>query len=232
MIISDTTLRILKNFQGINGEIVLHPGNHQYVGIKDMKIILATATLPEAWPQETGILELSTFLSMLSQFKNPDVQFEKGVMVVSTNGVKVRYRCSDTSLISVPAVPTLPTDTPGLEFVMPEHLMGQVIKQCLTLKLPWVKMDIDSGKVMLRGVDNKNALSHTVEFTIPDKDITVHDAALKLSYPFKVEHLNNLMDGPYKVAVSDKWKAPYAHFANQKDPVAYFIVAQHEDIKK
>ncbi len=225
MIISEPTIKILKNFQSISSQLLLHTGQDQFTGMKDSHVLLASAKIAEEWPQETGIFDLSTFLGMLSQFKQPDIQFQSNMMVVSSGGVRVNYRYADPSLIKVPKVKTLPTDNPGIEFVLNKQLFDSIIKQCLTLKLPYIIMDVASGKVALKGADSKNPLAHGVEFQVPEADVQLHDESIKLVYPFEVDHLTKLLDGGYKVALSSKWKA-YAHFTHLTEPISYFSAAQ------
>ena len=65
MQISKSTIDILKNFSGINGSILVKPGNRLDT-ISITKNILASAEISETFDVEFGIYDVSEFLNVVT----------------------------------------------------------------------------------------------------------------------------------------------------------------------
>lgn len=220
--VSESTSKLLKNFAGISNSVLLREGSEQRT-MAVGKSVLAVAELPEAWPVETGIFDLNSFLGVLSLFKAPAIDFQEGVMAVASGSSRIRYRISDPSTIQVPPSKNLKTTNPGVTFTFSEDALSQLNKTCAMLKLASVSLTVAAGAVTVRAADAKNPNSHAYEYVVPEKDATFHDASFERVIAFKQEHLAMLLDGSYDVSLSD-WS--YGHLKHQAEPVSYFIVGQ------
>lgn len=223
--VSGTVQKILKNFAGISGQILLAEGKTQKT-VAQGKSVLAIAEFPDAWPQETGIYDLDKFLGILSLDSKPEIEFGDESMVVRSGASSVTYRYSDPSTILVPPAKTLATTDPAVEFTLSEATLSRLGKVVSMLDLDLVVFSVDvkgtEKTVTVRGKDSKNPVSHKAEIVVPSEDIVAH-RDFTGDRNFKSEHFKMLMDGAYTVALST-WS--YGHFTHKSEPVSYFIVAQ------
>src|SRR5210317_2178531 len=98
---SDSTLTVLKSFSTINRSIQLQPGNTLKT-ITPEKTLIATAKIGDEIPSEACIYDLSRFLSILSLYSNPDVEFHDKYFTISEGKRKTKYVYADISMIHVP----------------------------------------------------------------------------------------------------------------------------------
>lgn len=220
--VSPTTAKILKNFGGISNSIILVPGTTQKTLAK-AKALMAVAEFPDAWPQETGIYDVGTFLSILSNFKAPEIRFEETAMVIFQGGTRVRYRYSDTSTIQTPPTKTLPVSPGALEYTISAEALAQLNKTCALLKLEEVIIKVENGTVTFRASNPNNPASNAFEYDVPEKDVVCHDMSFEAEHKYKREHLTMLLDGSYHVTMNN-WT--YAYFKHESEPVGYYVVAQ------
>lgn len=223
-VVSEITQKLLKNFSGISNSVLLSPGKTQKTVLQS-KGVFAIAEFPEAWPKETGIYDLGMFLSTLSQFAKPSLDFKDDAMIVSDTpkgALSVRYRYSDPSTIMEIGDKKFPTDNPSVEFMLSEHALSQVKKTASLLKLTGVNIIVSKDEgVTLTAHEPKNQTAHTFKLDIPKSEVTFHDKKFERTAPFKVEHLSYLLDGSYKVALAG-WK--YAYLTHQSLPLSYYVV--------
>lgn len=219
--VSKTTGKILKNFAGISNSILLKEGAKQRT-IASTKSILADAVLPEAWPRETGIYDLNTFLSTLSLFDKPAIEFADDAFIISQGKSRVKYRYSDPSTILTPPKKVLPTENPAVTFKLTDAALSQLNKTCAVLQLPAITIVVRDGEVGVRASDVKNPTSHAFEYIVPVEDISLDDKSFSANVEFPNEYLGKLLDGSYQVSLSS-W--PYGYFKHETEPIAYYIVA-------
>ena len=86
MQVSNETIEVLKNFAGINPNIVISPGQ-KLKTISEAKNIMAEADITEDFPQEFGIYDLNEFLSVLSLVDNPQLDFDENFVKVTNGGL-------------------------------------------------------------------------------------------------------------------------------------------------
>src|SRR5574343_902665 len=100
MKLSQKTIQVLKNFTQINGGIVI-PGGKTIKTMAVARNIFAQAEIDEEIP-ECAFYNLSEFLSVLSLFKDPELDFTEKYVDVGAGRSKVRYFYSDPTVISAP----------------------------------------------------------------------------------------------------------------------------------
>ena len=74
MELSENTLQILKNYAGINSNIVFNEGNNIQT-ISEAKNVLSAASTVEDFPQNFGIYDLNEFLNVLGLVYVPNLSF-------------------------------------------------------------------------------------------------------------------------------------------------------------
>ena len=80
--LNDETREILKNFSTINANLVVRPGSIIST-MAETKTCLATATLAESFNNEFGLYDLNEFLSAMSMFDDPELDFADDNLSVS-----------------------------------------------------------------------------------------------------------------------------------------------------
>jgi hypothetical protein len=90
MKLSKETLGLLKNFSGINSNLVLRDTG-KLTTISAQKNIMASANVSEAFPAEFGIYDLNEFLGAMSLFTDPDLVFSEKFVTVKEGGNSIKY---------------------------------------------------------------------------------------------------------------------------------------------
>ena len=195
MKLSQDTITILKNFSTINQSIIFKPGNVIRT-ISPQKTVMASATVPDEFPREAGIYNLSRFLSTLSMYSEADLTFEDK-RVLFKQGKSMSYLTyTDASMIVAP--PQKQIDLPGVDVSvqMSAENLQNVLKATGILGLPEVAFVGQDGGCYLKAVDSNNpsADSHSIE---------VGETEDTFSLIIKTENLQ-ILPGDYKVELSSK----------------------------
>ena len=103
MQLSGDTRDVLKNFSTINQNLMVKSGNTINT-MSAMKNIVAKATIPDTFSNEFAIYDLNEFLSALSLFKSPSLDFaDKSVKLNEEGGgSSLNYFFSDPSVVTTP----------------------------------------------------------------------------------------------------------------------------------
>lgn len=99
MKISKETLNVLSNFASINQNINFAAGNVIKTKAPSSYSLLATATVPEQWPVDFSVYELSKLLTTLSLFEDPELEFTSENVSVSNGASSATYAFSDPGLV-------------------------------------------------------------------------------------------------------------------------------------
>ena len=75
MELTNNTMTVLKNFSGINQNLLVREGN-TIKTISEAKNVLATAVVEESFPQPFGIYDLNEFIGVLGLVDQPRLKFE------------------------------------------------------------------------------------------------------------------------------------------------------------
>jgi hypothetical protein len=217
MNLSNDTRDVLKNFSTINQNLLVKNGNVINT-MSAMKNIVAKATIPDTFNNEFAIYDLNEFLSALSLFKNPTLDFgDKAVKLKEEGGgSSVNYFFSDPSVVTTPKTEiTMPSV--DVEFVFTQDTFNQIQKASAVLGVPDVVLTgTTGGDINLTVTDRKNDTSNDFAIKVGD------NAPSDFTYFFKVENLK-LLSGDYKVEVSSKG---ISHFANVNKSIEYFIALE------
>ena len=216
MKLNDQTVSILKNFSTINQNLVIKEGS-EIATMSAMKNIVAKATVEENFPVEFAIYDLNEFLSALSLFTNPDLDFQENYVVITEAGSKgksLKYWYSEPSVVTTPSKEvTMPSSE--VKFPLQSNVLSEVQKAAAVIGAPDMVLEDDE----LRVTDKKNDTATSYSTPL---DTEANGANYK--FWFKVENLK-LLPGCYDVEVSSK---RISHFQNKKLPVGYFIALEPE----
>ena len=181
-----------------------------------MKNIVAKAEVEETFTKEVAIYDLNEFLSAMSLFDKPDLDFKDDFVVITEEGNKERlkYWYSDPSVVTSPTKDiTMPECE--VKFNLSSDQLSTITKAAAVIGAP--DMSLENGS--LKATDKKN---DTANDYVMDLDVDSEGSDYK--FWFKVENLK-LIPGSYDVQVSSK---NISHFRNLTGNVEYFIALEPE----
>lgn len=211
MKLSKQTIEILANFATLNNGIVIHPGN-ELKTISIMKRGSAKATIQETIPKKVSIYALPEFLSVLSLFDEPEIEFFDRHLEISVGKNKVTYFYSAENIIMQPPAGEIKlTDAPLYELTLTKGELLQIAKASSIMKFDVIGI----SKNGVRAFNKKAANSSSNVFKM-DVDVTGADVEVK----FRIEDLK-LIPGDYKIQIGKL----FGVFTNVADPNLEYIVA-------
>ena len=219
MKLSSNTTSVLKNFASINQNLVIKEGK-EITTMSAMKNIVARAEVEEEFPQEVAIYDLNEFLSALSLFKNPNLEFQDTyVNITEENNPKtsLKYFYSDPSVVTTPnKMITMPSNE--VTFTLESATLSNITKAAAVIGSADLVLENSSGTPSLTVKDKKNDTANSYSMGVDTK------GEGKFSFFFKVENLK-LIDGKYTVEVSSK---NISHMKNESTPIEYWIALEPE----
>ena len=215
MKLTSNTISILKNFSTINQNLMVKTGNTLST-MSAMKNIVAQAEVTEGFPQEFAIYDLNEFLSALSLFEEPELNFQDQYVTITQEGSRknLKYWFSDPEVVTKPSKAIVMPST-EVTFNLSSDTLNEIQKAAAVIGAP--DMALVNGSLMV--TDKKNDTANAYETGLDAKET---DADYK--FWFKVENLK-LMSGSYDVEVSSK---NISHFVNSAVGVEYWIALEPE----
>jgi gp45 sliding clamp, C terminal len=162
MKISKETMAILKNFSGINSNILIRPGN-KLATIATQKNVLAEVSVTETFPCDFGIYDLSEFLGAVSLFGDPDIEFSEKSVRISEGRTSIRYVAADPSVLTVPPEKKINFPDPDVVFEMSSELLNRVHRTASVLKATDMSVIGQGGELIVSVSDIKNPLGNALE---------------------------------------------------------------------
>jgi len=219
MKLSSNTISVLKNYASINQNLVIKEGK-EITTMSAMKNIVARAEVEEEFPQEVAIYDLNEFLSALSLFKSPNLQFQDTyVNITEENNPKtsLKYFYSDPSVVTTPSkMITMPSNE--VTFTLESATLSNITKAAAVIGSADLVLENSSGTPSLTVKDKKNDTANSYSMGVETK------GEGNFSFFFKVENLK-LIDGKYNVEVSSK---NISHMKNESTPIEYWIALEPE----
>ena len=219
VILSKKTLDVLKNFSTINSSIVFRKGSTVRT-ISNAENILAKFTGEEVFPNDFAIYDLSQFLSGISLFSDPQLEFDNESFVNIRGGRQsARYYFSDPE-ITLKSAPEKNVKFPGadLQFNLTGEDLIALQKASAVYSLPDLTFQSEEGsneiKLILR--DKENDTSNTYDLTVAG------NATGTYSLDVKIENIR-LLPGGYNVKVS---KHLISEWTNQNVDLTYYIALE------
>ena len=152
---SERTLTILKSFATINRSIQMKEGNTLKT-ITPERTLIASATIPDTIPSEACIYDMSRFLSILSLYADPDVEFHDKYFIISEGKRRTKYLFADVSMIH--AAPDKEIKIPSSDVTVDVSWddMQSVLKAAGVLQFNEVAFVGENGTCYLKAIDSTN----------------------------------------------------------------------------
>ena len=219
MKLSNNTISVLKNYATINQNLMIK-GGKEITTMSAMKNIIARAEVEEDFPQEVAIYDLNEFLSCLSLFKIPNLEFNNSYVMISEDEkptTKMKYFYSDPSVVTTPEkMITMPSNE--ITFTLDSATLSDITKASAVISSADLVLENTNGTPSLTVKDKKNDTANSYSRGVDTQ------GEGKFSFFFKVENLK-LMDGKYTVQVSSK---NISHMKNESTPIEYWIALEPE----
>ena len=219
MKLSDTTLATLKNFAGINSNIVLNSGNVVKT-MSESKTIMSSARIDEYIPSQIGIYDLSEFLGVIGMFDDPDLLFDNEFksVKVSEGRRAVNYFFSEPSILTTPRKDiTMPSN--DITFDLTADDMSNIRKGCSTLGVSDVVIKCEPGsvpRIVITDTKDKTSNSYAIELAdLPELDITCE-------FIFNIVNFKFVNDD-YAVTIS---KSLISNWKAKNSPIEYWVALE------
>jgi hypothetical protein len=197
MQLSEKTIGILKNFATINQSILINKGS-KLDTMSVQKNVLASSTVEESFPKEFGIYDLNEFLSAVSLFDKPELEFgDQSVTITGQDGSTTSYWYADKSIIVYPEK----------EITMPECEINFKLTAATFTKLQRATGTLGLNDLCIKNVDDKivaevqdkrNDTSNTYSI-----EVGVYDGDENFNFNFLTERMKMLAND-YDVSISSK----------------------------
>ena len=219
VILSKKTLDVLKNFSTINSSIVFRKGSTVRT-ISNAENILAKFTGEEIFPVDFAIYDLSQFLSGISLFNDPQLEFTSGDFVSIRGGRQsAKYYFSDPE-ITLKSAPEKNVKFPGadIQFNLTGDDLIALQKASAVYSLPDLTFQSEEGsneiKLILR--DKENDTSNTYDLTCSGC------CTGTFSLDLKIENIR-VLPGDYTVKVSQHL---ISEWTNQNVDLIYYVALE------
>lgn len=216
MKLSKSTIGILKNFATINGGIQFVEGNEIRVAAID-KSVMGIAKVEESFPIDFALYDLNQFLSVLSMFNEPELEFKEDHMVIKQGRNRVKYFYTDSDNI-VAAPYDLELDIGEDTMFISADQLDSLTKASAVMKLEdfAIVKDGDSIQMIVEDgdQDSNNEFTIDVEF-----EVDVPDFELQL----KMKTLN-FVKLDYEISFVDDNQ--FLIFSNEEQQLTYYVAVQ------
>ena len=214
MKLSNNTTNILKNFSQINQSILIKEGN-KLKTISVMKNILAEAEVEEDFEKDFAIYDLNQFLSGLSLYDSPDLDFGDTYLTIRDGRRRAKYFFADPDVIVSPPEKEITLPTRDVCFTVATQQLDKLLKAASIYQVPDLSAIGRNGKIELVVRDKKNDTSHEFSEEVGETD-------LEFAFNFKVDNIK-IIPGSYDVVISSKL---LAEFTNKNTDLKYYIALE------
>lgn len=213
MKLSKETLAIIKNYASINSNLLIKPGN-KLSTIAVGSTILSTSTVTDNFDKEFPIYDVNEFLSALSLFEDPDLDFSDKYVTISQGKGSIKYFAAAMEAMVVPKKEIVFPEA-EINFTLDAQTYSMILKTAPLLKTSNVSFVGNGSTTSLVVVDKKNATGNAYTYEIGTTTLN-----------FKVNLLIDnikLMPGDYDVSISSK---KISRFKSKTSDLVYYVAVE------
>ncbi len=218
MELSENTLSIMKNFSGINQNMLIKQGNTIRT-ITEARNVLATAVVDADFPQDFGIYDLNEFIGSLSLVDAPNLDFNESFVTIgdSTGRSKIKYFFSPEETLTTPSK-DINMPAGEVKFVLDNETLSKIRRAASTLGHDEVLVSNNNGTLTLSVVDSQNSTSNSYAIDISGE----FDANTNFNFILNISNLK-IISGDYDVEISSKL---ISCFSNKELNLKYWIALE------
>jgi ribosomal protein L28 len=210
MKLSKETVGLIKNFAGINSNLLLKSGN-KLATISAQKNVMADAVVSESFP-DFGIYDLNEFLGAMSLFEDPELEFSDKYVTIKQGNSSIKYFAAEASVLTAPQKAITFPDA-EIEFNLTANMLSMIQRTASVLRSSDLTIVGDGSTITAVVGDKKNATGNSFQESVGSTD-------KKFKVNLKVENLK-MLPGDYTVSVSSK---KISRFKGAGDLVYYVAV--------
>jgi len=218
MELCENTLNVLRNFSGINQNIMIRSGNNIKT-MSETRNMIATANVSEQFTKDFGIYDLNEFIGVMGLVDTPSLKFEDDFVIVSDSSgrskIKYFYAAEETLTTATKDVNMPEAD---VKFTLDNDTLNRLKKAASTLGHSEVSIKAKDGVLSLSVVENQNATSNA--FSIDIDGEFKQDAVF--NFIISISNLK-ILPGDYDVEISSKL---ITQFKNKELPLTYWIALE------
>ena len=192
---SNETFTVLKSFTSINKSILMASGSVLKT-ITPEKTLIAIANIPDTIPSDACIYDLSRFLSILSLYNDPDVEFNDKYFIISEGKRRTKYVFADLSMIHTPPEKEITIPSADVCVSVSNGDLSSVLKAAGVLQFSEIAFVGEGGKCYLKAIDSSNNGAD-------DFGIEIGETADEFQIIIKTDNLK-LMPIDYEVTLCSK----------------------------
>ena len=218
MELSENTLQVLRNFSGINQNILIKTGSNIKT-ISEARNVVATADVTESFEKDFVIYDLNEFIGVMGLVDTPSLKFEDDFVIVSDSSgrSKVKYFYAAEETLTAPTKDVTMPEA-DVKFVLDNDTLNRLKKAASTLGHSEVSIKAKDGILSLSVVENQNATSNA--FSIDIDGEFKQDAVF--NFIISISNLK-ILPGDYEVEISSKL---ITQFKNKEVPLRYWIALE------
>jgi len=216
---SNETLTVLKSFTSINKSILLKAGK-QIKTITPEKTLIAIADIPDELPSNACIYDLSRFLSILSLYNDPNVEFMDKYFIISEGKRRTKYVYADLSMIHTPPEKEIVIPQADVTVTVTGEELSTVQKAAGVLQFSEIAFVGEGGKCYLRAIDS-------VQQNADDFGVEIGETVDTFNIIIKTDNLK-LMPMDYEVTLCSKGISQF----KGKDVTYYVAIDSKSTYKK
>lgn len=226
MKLTQNTIALLKNFSAINPNMVFSEGRVLKT-LSSSGVIMATAEIEEEVPS-FGIYDLNEFLSVVSMFNEPELEFDSNMKSVriGNNVSNVRYYLTDVDLLmrnrekyfKDGRLKDIRIPTTEVEFTVSSDQLSALRRAASTLsaeQLVIERTEPNDGLVFARVTNVKDGTANSYNTEV--SNVVLTDPKSTFSFIFDIGNIKTVNDD-YKVSISSKLMARF-----ESPRVTYYI---------
>ena len=212
MKLSKETVNLIKNFAGINSNLLLKQGN-KLATISGQKNVMADATVTETFP-DFAIYDLNEFLGAMSLFEDPELDFQDKYVSIKQGSMNIKFFAADASNLTAPQK-AITFPEAEINFRMTSSMLDMIKKTSSVLRAADVSIVGDGSKVVAVVGDKKNASGNSFSEPVGDTD-------KNFKVNLKVENLK-MLPGDYDVSISSK---KISRFKSPNTDLVYYVAVE------
>jgi len=216
MKLSKQTLDILRNFSGVNANILIKKGS-KLATLAVAKNIMAEVDVTEKFDKEVGIFNLPELLGIIQMMGDPEIKLEDHFMTLSEGKTKLRYVYADSSILTYPTK-DIKMPSEDITFSIDASQLMQIQKAAAALGVQDVAVVGDGETLVIQVTDKKNGdgNQYTIDLnTETDKTFTAF---------FKIENFKHIPDD-YTVTISTK---NISKFVGSTIGATYYVAVEQD----
>ena len=213
MKLSKETLNLIKNYAAINGNLLLKPGK-KLATIHLQNKVFSHATIAEDFPIQFPIYDVNEFLSVMSLFDNPDLEFTEKYLTLKEGNSSLKFFAASIDNMKLPPDKEVNFTDIVAEFDLSGAMLTTIPRTAGVLKVDTVSLVGDGTNLSVVISDKKNATSNSYS-TVIGTTTAVFNVGLA------VENIK-MLPGNYKVSIAKKG----LKFQMENSDLVYYVAIE------